>query len=142
MNIPINVRTLAFAAIVVIMVLLIARRSRAAGIPNESRMVIAFNDMLPAIPGKRVSVVRIDYPPGGRTAPHHHSVGVFAYVLSGAVRSENSATGPARVYQAGETFFEPAGSTQLVSENASETAQASFLVMFVSDDGASQSAER
>jgi hypothetical protein len=31
-------------------------------------------------------------------------------VLSGEIRSENSATEPAKVYKAGETFFEPPGS--------------------------------
>ncbi len=48
----------------------------------------------------------------------------------------NSATGPARVYKAGETFFEPPGSEHLVSENASATEPASLLAIFVADDGA------
>jgi quercetin dioxygenase-like cupin family protein len=61
---------------------------------------------------------------------------VFVYVLSGQIRSENSATGPAKVYKAGETFFEPPGSEHLVSENASETEPASLLAVFVADDGA------
>jgi hypothetical protein len=61
---------------------------------------------------------------------------VFAYVLSGTIRSENSATGPARVYKAGESFFEPPGSEHLVSENASTTEPASLLAVFVADDGA------
>jgi quercetin dioxygenase-like cupin family protein len=57
-------------------------------------------------------------------------------VLSGAIRSQNSATGPAKVYKAGESFFEPAGSAHLVSENASTTEPASMLVILVADDGA------
>jgi quercetin dioxygenase-like cupin family protein len=56
-------------------------------------------------------------------------------VLSGAIRSENSATGPARVYKAGESFFEPPGSKHLISENASATEPASLLAVFVADDG-------
>jgi hypothetical protein len=36
---------------------------------------------------------------------------------------------------AGETFFEPPGSKHLVSENASATAPASLLAIFVADDG-------
>jgi len=52
------------------------------------------------------------------------------------VRSENSATGPARIYKAGEDFFEPPGSEHLVSENASATEPASLLAIFVADDGA------
>jgi len=54
----------------------------------------------------------------------------------GQIRSENSATGPAKVYKAGEAFFEPPGSEHLVSENASTTEPASLLAIFVADDGA------
>jgi quercetin dioxygenase-like cupin family protein len=57
-------------------------------------------------------------------------------VLSGAIRSENSATGPAKAYKAGESFFEPPGSMHLVSETASATEPASLLAVFVADDGA------
>ena len=78
----------------------------------------------------------VNYAPGGKSASHHHAGSVFAYVLSGSIRSENSATGPARVYKAGENFFEPPGSEHLVSENASATEPASLLAIFVADDGA------
>jgi quercetin dioxygenase-like cupin family protein len=61
---------------------------------------------------------------------------VLVYVLSGEVLSENSATGPAKVYKAGETFFEPAGSAHLVSENVSATEPATILAVFIADDGA------
>jgi quercetin dioxygenase-like cupin family protein len=80
--------------------------------------------------------VVVSYAPGGRSPAHHHAGSVFAYVLSGAIRSENSATGPAKVYKAGEGFFEPPGSEHLVSENASATEPASLLAVFVADDGA------
>jgi hypothetical protein len=53
-----------------------------------------------------------------------------------AVRLQNSATGPARIYRAGEAFYEPPGSEHLVSENASATEPASLLAVFVADDGA------
>lgn len=39
----------------------------------------------------------------------------------------NAATGPAKVYRAGESFFEPPGSEHLVSENASASEPASLL---------------
>jgi quercetin dioxygenase-like cupin family protein len=61
---------------------------------------------------------------------------VFAYVLSGDIRLENSASGPARAYKAGEGFFEPPGSEHLVSENASATEPASLLAVFVANHGA------
>jgi quercetin dioxygenase-like cupin family protein len=61
-------------------------------------------------------------------------------VVSGKIRSQNSATGPAKVYSAGEGFFEPLGSTHLVSENASTTEPASLLAVFVAPDGAALTA--
>lgn len=91
---------------------------------------------LPNVPGKSITAVVVSYAPGGKSGKHHHAGSVFAYVLSGAIRSENSATGPARVYKAGEGFFEPPGSEHLVSENASTTEPASLLAIFVADDGA------
>jgi quercetin dioxygenase-like cupin family protein len=87
-------------------------------------------------PGKTLTVVTVNYAPGGKSAKHRHAGSVLAYVLSGAIRSENSATGPVKVYKAGESFFEPSGSQHLVSENASATEPASMLVVFVADDGA------
>lgn len=71
-----------------------------------------------------------------KSVKHHHAGSVLVYVLSGEVRSENSATGPAKVYKAGESFFELAGSEHLVSENASATEPASLLAIFIADDGA------
>lgn len=61
-------------------------------------------------PGKTLTVVTVTYAPGGKSGKHHHAGSVFAYVLSGAIRSENSATGPVKVYKAGESFFEQTGS--------------------------------
>ena len=57
-------------------------------------------------------------------------------MLSGAIRSQVSTSGPAKVYQTGESFFEPPGSDHLVSANASTTEPASLLAIFVADDGA------
>ena len=93
-------------------------------------------EKLPNVPGKSITAVVVTYAPGGKSGKHHHAGSVFAYVLSGAIRSENSATGPAKVYKAGESFFEPPGSEHLISENASATEPASLLAVFVADDGA------
>ena len=93
-------------------------------------------DKLPNVPGKSITAIVVNYAPGGSSPKHHHAGSVLAYVLTGEIRSENSATGAVRVYKAGESFFEPAGSTHLVSENASKTEPASLLAIFVADDGA------
>jgi quercetin dioxygenase-like cupin family protein len=95
-----------------------------------------FTAELPNVPGKTLTAIVVEYGPGGSSPAHRHAGSVFAYVLSGQIRSENSATGPVRVYRAGETFFEPPGSTHLVSANASATEPARLLAVFVADDNA------
>ena len=103
---------------------------------TEETVKPAFTYPLPNVPGKAATGLLVTYPPGGRSPKHHHAGSVIAYVLSGAIRSENSATGVARVYKAGESFFEPPGSTHLVSENASATEPATLLAVFVADQDA------
>jgi len=97
------------------------------------REAVLTSQSLADIPGKQLTAILVAYAPGGKSPPHHHSGDVFAFVVSGSIRSENSATGPAKVYQAGESFFEPAGSKHLVSENASATEPAQLLAVFVAD---------
>ena len=104
------------------------------GLSDEEKLVRT--EMLPNVPGKRITVTVVSYAPGQKSGPHHHPGSVVAYVLSGAIRSENSATGPVKVYKAGESFFEPPGSRHLVSENASAKEPASLLAVHVADDGA------
>ncbi len=116
--------------------LLGALPSHAAGEDAGATVKPVMATTLPNVPGKSLTAVVVNYAPGGKSGRHHHAGSVFAYVLSGAIRSENSATGPGKVYQAGESFFEPPGSEHLVSENASATAPASLLAVFVADDGA------
>lgn len=103
---------------------------------DDDKVTPVFSAVLASAPGQTLTVVKVDYPPGGKSSRHRHAGSVFAYVLSGAIRSENSATGPSRVYQAGESFFEPAGSEHRISENASQKDPASLLAVFVAPDGA------
>ncbi len=121
-------------AIVALAVSGIACLSSARAEGDQVKAVLS--EKLPNVAGKSLTAVVVNYAPGGKSPSHHHAGSVFAYVLSGAIRSENSATGPARVYKAGESFFEPPGSEHLVSENASATEPASLLAVFVADDGA------
>jgi quercetin dioxygenase-like cupin family protein len=104
--------------------------------PADASVKPVISQALPNVPGKRLTAVLVSYPPGGASASHKHAGSVFAYVLSGKIRSEVSTTGPARVYSAGEGFFESPGSVHRVSENASKTDPASLLAVFVADEGA------
>ena len=96
----------------------------------------AFEQSLPNVPGQSLSGLLVIYPPGCKSVAHHHAGAVIAFVLTGQIRSENSATGPVRIYSAGESFFEPPGSHHTISENASATEGASLLAIFVAETGA------
>lgn len=113
-----------------------ATLSRTAVASGAGHSHVVFSDPLPNVPGKMLTAVEVDYAPGDASPPHRHAGSVFAYVVSGEIRSENSVTGPARVYHAGEGFFEPPGSVHLVSANASTNAPAKLLAVFVADEGA------
>jgi quercetin dioxygenase-like cupin family protein len=95
-----------------------------------------FAQQLPNVPGNSLTAFVVNYGPGGKSPAHHHAGSVFAYVLSGSIRSQISDGQPAKVYKAGEFFFEPPGSSHLVSENASTTEPASLLAVFVAPDNA------
>lgn len=90
---------------------------------------------LPNVPGKRVTIVRVFYGPGGFTRPHRHSGSVTAYVTKGEIRSQLGG-GPVETFGVGQSFFEPPGSTHLVSANASNTEPAELIAVFVADEGA------
>jgi quercetin dioxygenase-like cupin family protein len=90
---------------------------------------------LPNVPGKRVTIVRVFYGPGGFTRPHRHAGSVTAYVTKGEIRSQLGG-GPVEIFKVGQSFFEPPGATHLVSANASNTEPAELIAVFVADEGA------
>ena len=97
-------------------------------------MKVVFEHALPNVEGKRLVAVTVTYPPGAKSLAHRHapSAFIYAYVLSGAIRSQVG-DDPRRVYHAGEGFYEMPGSHHRISENASETEPASLLAVFVVD---------
>lgn len=104
--------------------------------PPEDSVRPNFSHALPNVPGKSLVAVEVDYPPGGASAPHRHarSAFIYAYVLSGRIESQVD-DGPARIYQAGESFHEEPGAHHRVSRNASTTAPARLLAVFIVDTG-------
>jgi quercetin dioxygenase-like cupin family protein len=90
---------------------------------------------LPNVPGKRVTIVRVFYGPGGFTRAHRHAGSVTAYVTKGEIRSQLGG-GPVETFAVGQSFFEPPGATHLVSANASNTEPAELIAVFVADEGA------
>src|SRR5262245_14499395 len=110
---------------------------RAASTGEGATAKQVFSEKLPNVPGKTLTVVEVDYRPGGFSAPHRHPASgfVFAYVLSGAIRSQVEGE-PLRVYSAGQGWTEPPNAHHLVSANASRTKPARLIAYIIADDGA------
>jgi quercetin dioxygenase-like cupin family protein len=105
-----------------------------AAAQKAEQVKLVFEHAITNIEGKSLAAVVVTYGPGGKSTPHHHagSAFVYAHVLSGAIRSKVNDE-PAKVYQAGEGFYEVPGSHHRISENASDREPASLLAVFVVD---------
>jgi quercetin dioxygenase-like cupin family protein len=101
---------------------------------NVEQVKPVFEQIIPNAQGKSMVAVVVTYPPGAKSRSHHHarSAFIYAYVLSGAVRSQVDDE-PAKVYRVGEGFYEVPGSHHRISENASDKDPASLLAIFVVD---------
>lgn len=102
--------------------------------PGSSVEVVA-SYPLANVAGKRVTVVRVVYGPGGFTPPHRHGGAVTAYITKGEIRSQLGG-GPLETFTVGQSFFEPPGAMHVVSANASTTEPAELIAVFVADEGA------
>lgn len=86
---------------------------------------------------REVEAVMIDLPPGAGAPRHRHDVAVLAYVLEGAV--ENRFDGGAVLsHKVGESWWEAPGTVHDTARNASTTARARLLVIYIGEPGKPQ----
>ena len=90
---------------------------------------------LEGLPGKEVSMMTVEYPPGGRDPVHMHHAQAFVYVLEGSIVMQVKGGAPVTLVP-GQTFYEGPNDVHIVGRNASSTAPAKFLVVFVKEKGA------
>jgi quercetin dioxygenase-like cupin family protein len=107
----------------------------AAAVFAQAKVTPLLSKDLPGIAGKEGSMITVEYAPGAKSTAHRHNASVFVYVLEGQIRmqvkgGETVTLGP------GQTFYESPSDVHSVSENASTTKPAKFLVFFVKDKGA------
>ena len=90
---------------------------------------------LAGVPGRELSVITVEYAPGGSDPVHTHDAQAVVYVLEGSVVMQVRG-GPPVTLVPGQTFYEGPDDVHIVGRNASHTAPAKVLVFLVKDKGA------
>jgi quercetin dioxygenase-like cupin family protein len=90
---------------------------------------------LAGVPGRELSMITVEYPPGASDPVHTHNAQALIYVLEGSIVMQVKGGAPTTL-KPGETFYEGPDDVHIVGRNASRTAPARFLVFFVKDKGA------
>jgi quercetin dioxygenase-like cupin family protein len=94
-----------------------------------------FSKDLVDAPGKELSLIAVEYPPGNADPVHTHHAQALVYVLEGSIVMQVRGGQPVTVTP-GQTFYEGPDDVHIVGRNANETAPARFLVFLVKDKGA------
>jgi quercetin dioxygenase-like cupin family protein len=83
-------------------------------------------------PGKEITLINVDYPPGAVDPVHRHDAHAIVYVLEGSivmgVRGQ-----PEQTLKAGQTFYEGPDDVHTIGRNASKTQPAKFVVFLLKD---------
>ena len=90
---------------------------------------------LAGVPGREVTMITVDYPPGASTPMHTHDAQAMVYVLEGSIVMQAKG-GTAVTLTPGQTWYEGLDDVHVVSRNASSSAPAKYLVFMVKDKGA------
>jgi quercetin dioxygenase-like cupin family protein len=86
-------------------------------------------------PGRELSMITIEYPPGSVDPVHTHHAQALVYVLEGTIVMQVRGGAPVTLVP-GQSFYEGPDDVHIVGRNASQTAPAKFLVFLVKDKGA------
>ena len=80
-------------------------------------------------------MITVEYPPGAVDPVHRHDAHAFVYVLEGTIVMQVKG-GKEVTLTPGQSFYEGPNDIHVVGRNASKTAPAKFLVMFIKKTGA------
>ena len=90
---------------------------------------------LAGVPGKELSMITVEYPPGESSPAHTHHAQALVYVLEGSIVMQVKGKAPVTLAP-GQTWYEGPDDVHVVSRNASNSAPAKYLVFMVKDKGA------
>ena len=84
---------------------------------------------------REVSMITVEYPPGGSDPVHRHHAQALVFVLEGSIVMQVRGGAPVTLTP-GQTFYEGPDDVLIVGRNASRTAPARLLVFLVKEKGA------
>lgn len=87
------------------------------------------------MPGKEVTMIEVEYPPGGADPVHRHDAHGFVYVLKGSIVMQVRGGQPVTL-TAGQTFYEGPDDVHTVGRNASGSQPAKFVVFLLKNRNA------
>jgi len=90
---------------------------------------------LAGVPGRELTMITVEYPPGATDPVHRHNAQALIYVLEGSIVMQVKGGAPVTLAP-GQTFYEGPDDVHIVGRNASSTAPAKFVVFFVKEKGA------
>jgi len=90
---------------------------------------------LPEFPGKEMTMIMVEYPPGGADPIHKHDAHAFVYVLEGSIVMGVKGSEPVTLTP-GQTFYEGPKDIHTIGRNASQTQPAKFVVVLLKDKDA------
>ena len=102
---------------------------------QEAAVTPLMSKDLSDMPGKELSMITVEYAPGGSDPVHRHNAHAFIYVLEGSIVMQVKG-GEQVTLTPGQTFYEGPDDVHVVGRNASSTAPAKFVVFFVKAKGA------
>ena len=99
--------------------------------------LLSQKDIIEKLDGKKAkaTMLEVTLAPGEVEAAHRHPGPAFGYVLEGEYEwaiDDN----PAKVFKAGDTFYEPTGCLHGVGRNPSNTNKARFIAIVLHPEGA------
>ena len=90
---------------------------------------------LAGVPGREVSMITVEYPPGASSPVHTHHAQALVYVLDGSIVMQVRGGAPVTLAP-GQTWYEGPDDVHVISRDASNSAPARFLVFLVKNKGA------
>ena len=107
----------------------------AAGHGGSAPLPVVSDVMTKALkdyPGKEITLISVDYPPGTVEPIHHHDAHAVVYVLQGTIVMGVKG-GREQTLKAGDTFYEGPDDIHTIGRNASQTEPAKFVVFILKD---------